>query len=277
MESRCADAPTLRRMTFDVWARGDAYEQYVGRWSRQVAALFVDWLALPAGAHVVDVGCGTGAVTGTVLARARPERVLGVDASPGFLGTARSQVADARAAFQAGDARALPIRSGWADAVVSGLALNFVPEPGRAAAEFLRVSRPGARVAAYVWDYAEGMRMMRYFWDAAVARDPAAGALDEGPRFPLCRPDALRDLWTATGLDSVEVRPLTVPTVFADFDDLWRPFLGGQGAAPGYLATLTEGGQAEVRELLRERVPVDPDGSIRLTATAWAVRGAVPS
>ena len=262
-------------MTFDVWALGDAYEQYVGRWSRAVAALFVDWLDLQAGAHVVDVGCGTGAVTGTVLARARPRRVLGVDPSPGFLRTARDQVDDARAAFQAGDARALPIRSAWADAVVSGLALNFVPEPERAVAECVRVCRPGALVSAYVWDYAQGMRMMRYFWDAAVARDPAAGALDEGPRFPLCRPEALRDLWAATGLGGVDVRPLTVPTVFADFDDLWQPFLGGQGAAPGYLATLSAAEQDDLRDLLRERVPMDADGSVRLTATAWAVRGTV--
>src|SRR5262245_5699608 len=116
-------------MAFDVWAVGDAYERYVGRWSRQVALRFVDWLGVPAGARVVDVGCGTGAVTGTVLARLEPELVLGVDPSPGFLRTARGQVDDARAAFQAGDARALPIRSAWAGAVVSGLALNFVPEP----------------------------------------------------------------------------------------------------------------------------------------------------
>jgi SAM-dependent methyltransferase len=260
-------------MTFDVWALGDAYEQYVGRWSRAVAALFVDWLSLPVDAHVVDVGCGPGAVTGTVLARARPERVMGVDPSPGFLRTARDQVDDARAAFQAGDARALPIRSAWADAVVSGLALNFVPDPARAVAESIRVSRSGGQVAAYVWDYAEGMRMMRYFWDAAVARDPAAEALDEGPRFPLCRPDTLRELWSASGLGGVRVRPLTVPTHFASFDDYWQPFLGGQGAAPGYLATLPGSDRDELRELLRERVPADADGAIRLTATAWAVCG----
>lgn len=235
-----------------------------------MAAAFVDWLGVPAGRRWLDVGCGTGALTSTVLETAEPASVLGVDPSAGFLSVARARVADARAGFEVGDARSLPVPDGAVDVVVSGLALNFVPDPAAALAEFARVSSPGGVIAAYVWDYAEGMAMLRYFWDAAVALDPAAKAFDEGSRFPLCRPEALRERWTESGLSGVDVRPIDVPTVFADFDDYWDPFLGGQGPGPVYVAGLTP----EARDALRDRLHSTlGDGPIALTARAWAVVG----
>ena len=263
-------------MAQEEWAIGDAYEGYVGRWSRWVAVEFVRWLGVPAGRHWLDVGCGTGALTATVLADADPVRVVGVDPSEGFLARARTRIADPRAAFHVGDARTVPLPDRRFDAVVSGLALNFVPEPDRALAEFVRVARSGALVAAYVWDYAEGMAMMRYFWDAAAALDPAAANLDEGRRFPLCRPEPLRELWSDAGLDDVGSHAIEIPTVFADFDDYWVPFLGGQGPAPGYAMSLTVDRRTVLRDLLRTRLPTGPDGSIALTARAWAVQGRRP-
>jgi SAM-dependent methyltransferase len=258
-------------MAPDVWARGDAYEMYVGRWSRRVAARFVPWLGVPAGARWLDVGCGTGALTQAVLDLAAPASVLGVDPSDGFLETARAQVPGA--SFEAGSATALPVADGAADAVVSGLAVNFVPDAPAAVTEFVRVAAPGAVVAAYVWDYAGGMQLMRHFWDAAAAVDPAGSDLDEGSRFPLCRPEPLSHLWLAAGLVEVSVEGIEIPTPFASFDDYWQPFLGGQGAAPGYLAALPPSQQEAIRSALRARVPTQSDGSIALTARAWAVRG----
>ncbi|WP_433228895.1 class I SAM-dependent methyltransferase [Actinomadura formosensis] len=257
----------------DVWAVGDSYEAYAGRWSRRIAEAFLRWLDVPAGRRWLDVGCGTGALTETVLSVAEPARVVGVDTSAGFLAHARERIGDARAVFRLGDARSLPVPDRGFDAVVSGLALNFVPEPGRAAAEFARVTNPGGVAAAYVWDYAEGMAMMRFFWDAAATLDPAAADLDEGLRFPLCRPEPLARLWTDAGLDEVVVQAIEIPTVFSGFDDYWRPFLGGQGPAPGYVMSLGAKHRDALRELLRERLPSGRDGSIRLTARAWAVRG----
>jgi SAM-dependent methyltransferase len=259
----------------DIWSEGDAYEAYVGRWSRLVAGLFVGWVDLPPGRRWLDVGCGTGALTTAVLSGAEPAEVVGVDPSDGFLGTARASIADPRARFRTADARSLPFPDATFDAVVSGLALNFVPDPARAAAEAARVTAPGGVVAAYVWDYAEGMAMLRHFWDAATALDPAAAGLAEGLRFPLCRPQPLHDLWAGAGLGQVEVRAIDAPTVFADFDDFWRPFLGGQGPAPGYVMSLPEERRGALRDLLAARVPVGPDGSIRLVARAWAVRGVI--
>lgn len=205
-----------------MWAVGDAYEAYVGRWSRGVADMFVRLLDVPTGRRWLDVGCGTGALTAAVLALADPTEVVGVDPSEGFLTSARSRVDDPRSSFRLGDARSLPLPDQRFDAVVSGLMLNFVPDPSRAAAEFARVVTPGGVAAAYVWDYAEGMGMMRYFWDAATALDPTAADLDEGRRFPLCQPESLARLWTDAGLEQVRAHAVEIPTVFTDFTDYWN-------------------------------------------------------
>jgi SAM-dependent methyltransferase len=256
-----------------LWAEGSVYEPYVGRWSRLVAAKFLDWLAVPAGGRWLDVGCGTGAVTGTILAHAAPAEVLGVDPSEGFVGYARDHVTDPRARFEVASAAVLPCGDAEFDAVVSGLVLNFVPSPADAVAEMARVTRPGGTVAAYLWDYAGDMQLMRHFWDAAGESDPRARELDEGARFPICRPEPLRALFGRAGLTDPTVAPIDVPTVFRDFDDYWTPFLGGQAPAPAYAMSLSEADRAALRERLRDRLPMAPDGTIGLMARTWAVRG----
>lgn len=258
----------------DIWASGNAYEPYVGRWSRVVARELLAWLAVPAGGRWLDVGCGTGALSSVILEMASPAEVVGVDQSTGFVAYAREHVIDPRARFETGDARALPVGSAAFAAVVSGLVLNFVPDPAMAVAEMARAVRPGGVVAVYVWDYADRMELMRWFWTAAVALEPAASEQDEGSRFAtVCRPEALAGLWRGAGLRGIETRAIDVPTRFRDFDDYWMPFLGGQGAAPGYVSTLSADHQAALRERLRTALPVAADGSIALTARAWAVRG----
>jgi SAM-dependent methyltransferase len=198
--------------------------------------------------------------------------VVGVDASDGFLAWASRRDAGAGARFEVGDASDL---SGYdADVVVSGLMLNFLPDPASAVANMRRAVPAGAGlVAAYLWDYADGMVMLRRFWDAAVALDPGAASLDEGARFPLCAPAALEEVWRGAGLTDVEVRAIDVPTTFRDFEDFWTPFLLGQGPAPGYVASLDEPSRDRLREALRADLPTGADGSIALVARAWAVRG----
>lgn len=254
----------------DTWAAGAAYEPFIGRWSRPVAAEFVRWLEVPNGRRWLDVGCGTGALTETVLASALPAAVEAVDPSEGFIHHAAARIADPRARFRVGSATELP--DGPFDAVVSGLVLNFVPDP-LAALAAMRAAAPDGLIAAYVWDYADGMELLRVFWDVTLELNSAAADLDEGRRFPLCRPDALHDLWSEAGLTEIELRAIRVPTVFADFADYWNPFLGGQGPAPTFVAGLSEDARTALREALRARVGrVEP---IRLSARAWAVRGRV--
>jgi SAM-dependent methyltransferase len=259
----------------DVWASGDAYEPYVGRWSRVVAGEFLQWLAIPAGCDWLDVGCGTGALTQMILKKAAPNRVLGVDPSAGFVAHATAHVTDPRATFRTGDAQALPVGVDEFDAAVAGLVINFVPDQQTAVVEMARATKPGGTVAAYVWDYAGEMQMMRRFWDAAVALNPKAKELDEGIRFPVCHPEALQHLFRSTGLEHVEVRAIDAPTTFKDFDDYWTPFLGGQAPAPGYCMSLSENDRAALRERIRASLPIRDDGTIHLIARAWAIKGTV--
>lgn len=259
--------------TKDRWTSGDLYESYVGRWSRPVAREFLAWLGAPAGLAWLDVGCGTGALTETIAESRAPKRLVGIDTSAGFLDLARQRLGPHRAEFRQADAQALPFADGEFGRTVSGLMLNFVPDQARAAVEMARVLRPGGEVAVYVWDYAGRMELMRHFWDAAAALDPRAAEIDEGKRFPICRPEALQKLLTAAGLADVETRAIDVLTVFRDFDDYWTPFLGGQGPAPGYCVSLPEDARAKLRARLRATLPTRPDGSIHLVARAWAVRG----
>jgi len=263
-------------VTPDVWDDAERLERYVGRWSRLVAREFVDWLDGPPGRRWLDVGCGSGALTETLLAHAAPAAVVGVDTSEAYVAYAAGRLADPRASFAAGDAQALDHPDASFDAVASSLVLNFLPDPGRGVAEMARVVRPGGVVAGYVWDYAGEMQLMRRFWDAAVALDPAAADLDEGRRMAGCNPPALEALFSGAGLAGVETRGIDAPTVFAGFDDYWEPFEGGQGPAPGYCVSLPEDRRNALRERLRETLPVEADGSIRLIARAWAVRGTRP-
>lgn len=256
-----------------VWASGKAYEPYVGRWSRLVAQEFVDWLAIAPSARWLDVGCGTGALTQTILHHANPSQVDGIDPSEGYLALAREQTQYPRVRFDIGDARSLPVNSTSYDVVVSALVLNFIPELSVAMAEMARVARPGGVVAGYVWDYAGKMELMRYFWDAAVELKPEDIERDEGRRFPICDPGPLKDLFERAGLRNVEVRSIDISTPFRNFDDYWTPFLGGQFPAPDYAMSLDDDARAALRERIRTNLPIAPNGSIALIARAWAVRG----
>jgi SAM-dependent methyltransferase len=259
----------------EAWDSGDAYEKYVGRWSRKVAEEFLRWLAAPAGLAWADVGCGTGALASAVLATCEPSAIHGIDASEPFVSRARERIRDPRARFEPGDATRLPWAAAVFDVTVSGLVLNFVRDHAAMVREMARVTKPGGRVAVYVWDYAGGMQMVRHFWDAAVSVNAHDASLDQAERFPVCQPEPLRALFERTPLAAVAVRAIDVPTVFRDFDDYWTPFLGKTGSAPTYLASLDADARERIRLRLRSRLASAPERPIELTARAWAVQGVV--
>ena len=216
--------------------------------------------------------CGTGAVCASILDHCLPLSVVGVDPSEGFLEKAKEHLAG-RVVLQRGSALEIPLCDASFDVTVSGLVLNFVPNQHAALSEMVRVTVSGGTIGAYVWDYAGKMDLMRFFWDAAMELNPDATAMDEGARFPTCHPQALAELFASSGLQQVEVKALDILTLFTDFEDYWRPFLGGQGPAPAYAMALDETARANLRNRIRSRIPLQADGSIGLTARAWAVRG----
>jgi len=257
----------------DKWITGDAYEHFMGRWSRRIAKEFINWLTPPASWSWLEVGCGTGALTQAICLNADPASVVACDPSPQFVAFARRSLAHPAITFLVVGADELPHPEDGFNAVVSGLVLNFIPAPAEAVQAMTSRLRPGGTLAAYVWDYAEGMQFLRIFWEAAVELDSRAADQDERQRFPLCHPDSLVDLLEREGLDLVDSEALEIATPFPDFDSYWAPFLGGTGPAPSYVASLHPTAREELRLRLRQRFAPTADGPVRLTARAWAVRG----
>jgi ubiquinone/menaquinone biosynthesis C-methylase UbiE len=260
----------------DAWQAGDRYEAYMGRWSRQIAPRFLDWLGAPDGLDWLDVGCGTGALSAVILAQCNPKSLISIDPSEGFVATAQAMVPDRRAEFQVGDAQALALETGSRDIVASALVLNFIPNRQKALIEMKRVARAGGTVGLYVWDYpGGGVEFMRAFWNAAASLDPSARELTEDRRFPFCTPDGLADLLRGAGLTRVDCTAIEVPTVFGDFEDYWHPFTLGAGPAPGYCTSLDPEAQQHLKEKLHDSLPRREDGSILLKARAWAIKAVV--
>lgn len=257
----------------DRWVAGSTYEEFMGRWSRQLAPRFVSWLRIPRGVHWLDVGCGTGALTEAICSHAHPASVLGCDPAEPFIEYARRHSTDVRASFIVARAGGLPGRVDGYGSITSLLALNFFPDPEAAVHEMRSLAATRGAVSACVWDYGGGMELLRRFWDAVAMVDSAARELDEAERFPLCRRDALADLFRAAALSDVRCESIEIPTEFASFDDYWRPLLGGTGPAPSYVASLDRDRCTALARQLEQTLPRGRGGTIDLTARAWAVRG----
>jgi trans-aconitate methyltransferase len=260
----------------DQWAAGATYEQFMGRWSRQLARELVDWLHPTTGLHWLDLGCGTGSLTSAICERGNPASVTACDPAAPFIEYAAQHVRDPRARFVTASATDFPLRDGGYDAIASLLALNFIPDPKAALNRMQLAAAPGGTIAASVWDYAEGMQFLRYFWDAAIEVEPLAREMDEGTRFPICNPEALTAFFQEAGLSDVRCDPIEIVTGFANFDDYWAPMLGGTGPAPALVNSLSAEKQEELRSRLETTLPLTSAGEIDLRARAWAVRGTTP-
>lgn len=256
-----------------MFSDAEAYESYVGRWSRLVAHEFIVWLDLAPGCTWLDVGAGTGILTDVILQTTSPARIVGVDLSQEYIEFARRRLRDDRVEFWVGDAGKFAVDGPQFDAAVAGLVLNFLPAPRQAVESMAQAVKSGGTVAAYVWDYGGQMEMARYFWDAAIKIDPSAKEMDAGQQFTICKPDNLRSLFQSVDLSAVEVIPIDIQTHFKDFDDYWLPFLGAQGSVSKFLHGLSDEMRTALRTQLQNRLPMAPDGSISLVARAWSVKG----
>ncbi len=252
---------------------GAAYERFMGAWSHLVGEIFLDWLNPPSGGRWLDVGCGNGAFTETLLTRCAPSLLAGIDPSEAQLAFARQRPVLQSVAFQQGDAMALPYADDSFDAAVMPLVIFFVPEPLRGVAEMGRVVGPGGLVAAYAWDMAGG----GFPYQAVRDELQTLGAtFSRAPSEDASRLEAMAELWAAAGLEGLESRAITVERSFADFDDYWDTLLGGPSVG-ATLAALQPGAIAELQERLRQRLPKDSAGRITYAARAHAIRGVVPA
>jgi len=247
----------------------------MGRWSRLVAERFVRWLDPRPGLRWLDVGCGTGALATRICDLADPASVVACDPSKPLVDHLGSRMRDSRVSVVVGGAGDLPVDPSGFDGVVSGLVLNFLPDPRQSVAEMGARVRAGGLVAGYVWDYGGRMEFLRRFWDEASALDATARDLDEGVRFPMCQRDALESIFRDAGLRDVASEAIEIRTPFEDFSAYWEPFLGGTGPAPSYVASLGSEKRNELRDRLEHRLTAGSGGAFDLTARAWAVRGTV--
>jgi SAM-dependent methyltransferase len=266
----------LMPLTATLFSEADAYERFMGRWSRLLAPRVIEFAQVKKGDAVLDVGSGTGALADAVLAALPSSRVVGIDPAAAYVDFANARHSSRDGVrFEVGDAQQLGFDDHTFDRTLSLLVVNFIPDPEKALDEMVRVTRSGGVVAAAVWDYGGEMEMLRVFWDEAIALAPDRDARDE-KHMPLCRAGELAALWRKHGLDNVQEEGLTIEMRFSSFDDYWKPFLDGQGPAGAYVSTLTDSEREALRERLRHRLIGDaPDRSIVLKGRAWAVRGTV--
>jgi SAM-dependent methyltransferase len=252
-------------MSFDV--SGNAYDRFMGRYSRELAPAFADFARVEAGQRVLDVGCGSGVLTEELARRLGADHVAGADPSP-LLEACAERVPGAD--LKRAGAEDLPWPDASFDAALAQLVVHFMTDVAAGIAEMARVTRPGGVVASSTWDFSGGMKLLGTFWASARAVDP--GAESESSAFDEARLDAL---WRGAGLGDVEVDALVVSSRYEDFDELWDTFLLGVGPAGQHLASQPPERQSAIRAEYFSRAG-EPTGPFELDARAWAVRGRVP-
>jgi ubiquinone/menaquinone biosynthesis C-methylase UbiE len=259
-----------------MFSMSTGYEQFMGRWSRLLAPVYITFAGVKDGDRILDVGTGTGSVASTLEATLSRSEIVGIDPSEGFISYAKKNAKSSRVRFEVGDAQALRHKDASFDQTMALLVINFVPDHNKAIGEMRRVTRPQGVVSACVWDYNAGMEMLRFFWDEVVALDPTMAPKDER-NMKLTREGQLGELWQKAGLVNIQEKPLVIEQSFASFGDYWGPFLTGAGPAGAYVVSLSDERRRQLEARMKKRLLGNrDDGAFALKARAWCVRGAVP-
>jgi SAM-dependent methyltransferase len=250
-------------MSFSVEA--EAYDRFMGRYSRPLAVRFADFAGVAAGQRVLDVGCGPGALTAELVKRVGAESVWAVDPSERFVEAARARQAGVR--VQRAAAEELPFEDRFFDAALAQLVVHFMTDPVVGLQQMARVTRTDGVVAACVWDHAGDTGPLDLFWKAAHELDPH---VQDESHLAGARQGHLGELFRAAGLRGVEERVLSIDVEHPSFEEWWEPFTLGVGPAGAYVLRLDSGPQARLQELCRVKLPPAP---FVISAQAWAARG----
>jgi ubiquinone/menaquinone biosynthesis C-methylase UbiE len=250
-----------------------AYESFMGRWSRAIGAVFIDWLAPPANARWLDVGCGTGIFTELIFEVCSPKEVLAVDPAAAQIDHARCRPIAKQATFLVADAQALPFPDSTFDVVAAALALNFIPDRTRAITEMRRIARAGGLVAGYVWDFAAELSPS---WPLRFGMRKMGADVPQVPGTKDSNLGALHLLFERAGLEEITTKTIEVGVPFPDFDDFWRTQTLIHGPITKMIAALTHRDQARLKEAVRAALPLRPDGRIEYSARANAIKARVP-
>jgi ubiquinone/menaquinone biosynthesis C-methylase UbiE len=251
---------------------GEAYEQFMGRWSRAAGEIFIDWLAVPVGQKWVDVGCGTGAFTELVLSRCRPATIDAIDPAEDQIAFARRRPGTAPARFRVGDAQSLPYGNLEFDAATLALVVSFIPDPVKAMREVARVLKPGGIAGAYMWDFFGNGFTQHPLREAIAAMNvplgPAVGQ-EKATR------EALSGFFQSAGFERIETRTIDIEVSYDSFDEYWTSQTALPNPAVQAIRTMSEGDVTRLKDGLRERLSA-PDGRIKYGARANAVKGRIP-
>jgi SAM-dependent methyltransferase len=234
---------------------GDAYDDFMGRYSRVLAKLFADFAGVAPGMRVLDVGAGTGALTSELVARGAS--VAAADPSPEFVAVLRGRFPNLE--VEEAPAESLPYGDGVFDLALAQLVVAFVSDGPAAIAEMARVAR---RVAICMW----GVEEVDMF--AAIdraAETVGASRATEPRRYRTAQ--ELHDLLAPHG--EVESAELDVTAGYRDFDEFWNAMDRGVGPAGQWVASLDDEQRERARDELFRQLG-SPEGPFELNARAFA-------
>lgn len=258
------------------WTNAQAYERFMGRWSRMAGHQFLNWLCLPVGLRWLEVGCGTGAFSQAIMVASRPQELICLDPSEELLSEARGRLSDKQIIVMPGDAMSLPFGEPAFDVAVSGLVLNFVPDEKRMVSEMKRVVRNGGMIASYVWDFHGGRSVAQHIGQALGERDPRyTDAANAAQRVEGTSLTALQHLFEDEGLMSVGTTSADVKICFGSFEEYWLANTTFSSSHARQLAALTSSDSAEVRDRVRASLPQSRDGRVEYSARINCVQGRV--